>query len=133
MAFDVAIETASGRQFMDFHAAQNLCENSGLMFAQPLCEGSLSECLDFPVEFETTLPARLGLPPPAPRAGAAQAGKVSLRGLFKRKIAAFSEKRYQNGDWKRGRSGGAGCAGGGGALTLEELARLEIGALVTEQ
>merc|ERR1719401_344116 len=103
MAFDVAIETASGRQFMDFHAAQNLCENSGLMFAQPLCEGSLSECLDFPIEFETTLPARLGLPPlapgaeggaeggdrnvaegvvvrpahepPAPRAGAAQAGK----------------------------------------------------------
>mmetsp|Transcript_61498 Transcript_61498/g.170520 ORF Transcript_61498/g.170520 Transcript_61498/m.170520 type:complete len:418 (-) Transcript_61498:52-1305(-) len=160
MGFDVAVETGLGRCFLDFDAARAHCEGCGLLFAEPLFRGSLSECLDFPIEFETTVPARLGLPAlpssaatgrnvaegvvvrpcreprgagggaGAPAVPAARAGKESARGLFKRKIEAFSEKRYQNDDWRRGKAGGAGAAP---ALSEEDLALIEIQAAVTEQ
>jgi Rnl2 family RNA ligase len=153
MAFDVACETAVAREFLRYDLARQVCEESDLLFAAPLFKGTLAECLDFPIEYETTIPARLGLPPLpscnnssernlaegvvvrpvqeplARRANGLRAGKESVRGLFKRKIAAFSEKRYQNDDWKNSK------AGGGGAATAndEELAGLEIAACVTEQ
>jgi len=56
-------------------------------------------------------------------------GKVSLRGLFKRKIPQFSEKRYQNGDWKAGKTGGGGRV----VIDEEQLAGIEIAASATEQ
>merc|ERR1719203_152209 len=57
MAFDVAVERRRcSRMFLDFGRAQELCEACGLMFAQPLITGSLAECLDYPIEFVTTLP-----------------------------------------------------------------------------
>lgn len=159
MAFDLAVEEeepgGSGvvqRYYLNFDTAREACESVGLLFAQPLAEGSLAECLDYPVEFVTTLPARLGLPPlPAgaepnlaegvvvrPRreplqsrsGGSGGRGKESLRGLFKRKIPTFSESRYQHDDWKRGKAGGGGF---GLPVSEEELARMEITALVTEQ
>jgi len=153
MAFDVAIETGCGRLFLDFGLAKLLCESCGLLFAQPLFQGTLSECLDFPVEFDTTLPARLGLPPlpqnadcernlaegvvvrpsrepVARRHGSVQHAKESVRGLFKQKIPAFSEKRYQNDAWKKGKAGGAG---GAPNIGDEELVLMEVTALVTEQ
>jgi len=153
MAFDVACETAVAREFLNYDLAREVCEECDVQFAAPLFRGSLAECLDFPIEYETTIPVRLGLPPlsacnntsernlaegvvvrplmepPARCTTGLRAGKESLRGLFKRKIAAFSEKRYQNDDWKKGK------AGGGGTVTTneEELAALEIAACVTEQ
>merc|ERR1740121_1703043 len=152
MAFDVAVETArDGRSFLDFGRAKELCEGCGFLFAQPLCTGTLSECLEYPFEFETTLPALLGLPSLPPGAGggeknlaegvvvrpcrepapsAGRSSKDSGRGLFKRKIEAFSEKRYQNDDWKKGKKGGAGQAP---PVPAEELALMEVAALVTEQ
>lgn len=153
MAFDVAIETGHGRLFLDFGLAKMLCEACGLLFAQPLFQGTLGECLDFPVEFETTLPARLGMPPLpcgasceqnlaegvvvrpskeplSSRHGSLQRAKDSVRGLFKRKIPAFSEKRYQNDTWKKGKAGGVG---GAPNIGDEELALMEVTALVTEQ
>jgi len=153
MAFDVAVEAHDGgRTFLDFAAARDLCVSAGLMFAQPLCTGSLSECLDYPIEFTSTIPGLLGLPalPPADEKNLAEGvvvrpfreppkrqsssssktGKESGRGLFKRKIEAFSEKRYQNDDWKKGKAGGGGQAP---VMSSEDLASLEVAALVTEQ
>jgi len=155
MAFDVVVVDAAGaRSYLDYGVARELCKSVGLHFAEPLCEGTLSECLDFEIEFETRVPARLGFPPLPPGAGgcprnlaegvvlrpaiepparlgaSARAGKESTRGLFKRKIPEFSEKRYQNDDWKKGKAGGGGRAP---AVAAEELVRLEVTALVTEQ
>merc|ERR1719265_736194 len=57
--------------------------------------------------------------------------KVSGRGLFKRKIEAFSEKKYQNNEFKKGRSGGAGRSNG--AANSQEVVSYEVAACVTEQ
>merc|ERR1712060_1002264 len=72
----------------------------------------------------------MGTEPPTCLASSARAGKESTRGLFKRKIAQFSEKRYQNDEWKKGKAGGGGRAP---QLAAEELTRVEMMALVTEQ
>jgi len=151
MAFDVALETETGRTYIGFDLARDTCLGCGLLFAEPLLRGSLAECLDFNIEFESTIPARLGLPPllagaeknlaegvvVRPRTEPAnvstlkvRSGKESLRGLFKRKIPQFSEKRYQNDDWKKGKVGGGGRAP---SISDEELIAIEVAALVNEQ
>jgi len=152
MAFDVAVEPENGqRAYIDYAAARKACESCGFLFASPLFEGTLSECVDFPNQFETTVPSRLGLPHLAtsedgmqnlaegvvvrpckePRSRCSGAGrKESGRGLFKRKIPQFSEKRYQNEDFKKGRAGHCGVAP---AISDVESARYEIMACVNEQ
>lgn len=152
MAFDVAVDIATQRSYLDFGDAQGICTRCGILFVQSLRVGTLAECLDFEIEFNTTIPERLGYPPllsgasespdnlaegvvirpqhephQPPRAGAGR--KESARGLFKRKIASFSEKRYQNDDWKKGKAGGGGVAP---VITDEESSRYEIMANVTE-
>jgi Rnl2 family RNA ligase len=153
MGFDVAYESVGSRTFLNYDSARDVCERCGLLFAAPLFRGSLSECLDYPIEYDTTIPARLGLPPlSADAAGngrnlaegvvirpqaeptarctsGVRIGKESARGLFKRKIAAFSEKRFQNDDWKRSKGGGGGTV----TVTEEGLVGLEMAACITEQ
>jgi len=151
MAFDVAVERAGQRVYMDLDQARNVCCHGGLLFARPLLEGTLAECLDFGVEFETTVPEQLGYPSlpsasgaprnlaegvvirpqkePAKRLGAAAGRKESARGLFKVKIEAFSEKRYQNDNWKKGKAGGSGMAP---SITDAEECRYEVLASITE-
>lgn len=142
--FDVAVEELSteglSRRYLDFNVAREVCLSAGLEFVEPLFQGTLAECLEIPYEFETTVPARLGLPPLPPGSDVNLAEGVvirpakeprqpqtttvnfkdSLRGLFKRKPAAFSERQYQNDDGKAGGS-------------QEDLAWIEISALITEQ
>lgn len=154
MAFDVVVEAAQSRVYQHFDVARQACEASGLLFSQPLMRGTLAECLEFEIEFETTLPSRLGLPTlpagaggcasnlaegvvarprmePAGNAAQTSSGKESLRGLFKRKIKAFSEKQYQNNDWKKGKAGGGGYANS--TFSEEDLTGIEVCASVTEQ
>lgn len=152
MAFDVAVEVAGGqRHFLDFFDARDVCEQADLLFAAPLCQGTLAECCDYDNRFQSTLPARLGLPPLPPGAGGAEqnlaegvvvrprqepacfcraGGRDAGRGLFKRKIEEFSERRFQNDSWRKGKAGGTGTAP---ALGAEDVVRWEIEALVTEQ
>jgi Rnl2 family RNA ligase len=151
MAFDVVVETHSGRRYLPFDTAADLCARCGFMFAEALFRGTLAECLKFEIEFETKIPGRLRLPPlpsgashernlaegcvvrpteelPVQIAGI-RVGKESMRGLFKRKIPQFSEKRYQNDDWKKGKAGEEVHYG----MTPEELVCIEVAASVTEQ
>eukprot|EP00746_Dinoflagellata_sp_MGD_P005688 gnl/MRDRNA2_/MRDRNA2_111019_c0_seq1.p1 gnl/MRDRNA2_/MRDRNA2_111019_c0~~gnl/MRDRNA2_/MRDRNA2_111019_c0_seq1.p1 ORF type:complete len:606 (-),score=118.99 gnl/MRDRNA2_/MRDRNA2_111019_c0_seq1:150-1967(-) len=152
-AFDVATDVAGNRRFLSFAIAREACETCGLPFAAPLLEGTLSECLEYPVEFETTIPSRLGIPQiaaandgtqnlaegvvirplhePPQGAIAKGCGKVSSRGLFKRKIPAFSEKKYQNNGWREGKAGGTWKSAS--ADMKEDLVRYEMEACVTEQ
>eukprot|EP00427_Karlodinium_veneficum_P052924 CAMPEP_0169371354 /NCGR_PEP_ID=MMETSP1017-20121227/35848_1 /TAXON_ID=342587 /ORGANISM="Karlodinium micrum, Strain CCMP2283" /LENGTH=353 /DNA_ID=CAMNT_0009469837 /DNA_START=54 /DNA_END=1114 /DNA_ORIENTATION=+ len=131
--------------------AADVCRESGFMFAETLFRGTLAECSDFEIEFETTIPCRLRLPPlplgasgernlaegcvvrpvgePPSHLEGVRAGKESTRGLFKRKIAQFSEKRYQNEDWKKGKAGAEVHY----SMPVEELVSIEVVASVTEQ
>eukprot|EP00928_Gymnodinium_smaydae_P022726 TRINITY_DN18992_c0_g1_i1.p1 TRINITY_DN18992_c0_g1~~TRINITY_DN18992_c0_g1_i1.p1 ORF type:complete len:384 (-),score=54.50 TRINITY_DN18992_c0_g1_i1:272-1423(-) len=154
MGFDVAVDIPGrARYFLDFHVAREACEACDLLFVEPLFEGSLADCVEFQNEFETTVPARLGLPPlstdvdgehlpnlaegvvvrpltePACR-HMTRASRESARGLFKRKIEAFSEKRYQNDSWKKGKAGGACSAP---TDSIVETARYEILACINDQ
>jgi Rnl2 family RNA ligase len=152
MAFDVAVESGDGaRKFLNFFDAKALCEEADLLFAAPLCKGTLAECLDFEYTFETTIPSRLGLPPLPPGAGGAEqnlaegvvvrpqaepasvsraGGRDAGRGLFKRKIEQFSERRFQNDQWRRGKEGGTGKAP---VVGIEELVRWAMQSLVVPQ
>lgn len=127
LAFDLAITSSDGgRVFADFDAAKTWCEAAGLAFVEPLLRGSLSACLARPVEFSSTIASRLGWPqlegnanlaeglvvrPARERKRRAGAGGAAFsergeRGIFKRKIASFSEKQYDNPDWRAARGGG---------------------------
>ena len=156
VGFDVALGTSEddGRaplRFLDFDVASAAAAAAGLQFAAPLCRGTLARCLDHPVKFKSTLPATLGLPPlddnwaegvvirpvrePVMGVSPAEGG----RRLFKRKIAEFSEKQYQNDAWRDARFGkvGSGGAAGGGAVAIpwaetENALRYELLAAVSE-
>jgi len=151
MAFDVVVETQGSRRYLPFDMAADVCRETGFMFAETLFRGTLAECSDFEIEFETTIPCRLRLPPlplgasgernlaegcvvrpvgePPSHLEGVRAGKESTRGLFKRKITQFSEKRYQNEDWKKGKAGAEVHY----SMPVEELVSIEVVASVTEQ
>lgn len=114
-AFDLALHGPEGRRFLDLPELQARCAEAGLLAVETLAEGRLEEALATPLPFESTLPARLGLPPlDAPnlaegvvvrptRELVLQGRKGPLRPLIKRKIAAFAEApEYHAGQaWSR--------------------------------
>lgn len=119
LPFDIAVvfsekDSIETRHFLDFADATALCKSAGLPFSTPLYSGTLAECLDYPIEFETTIPKIHGLPSLGSENVAegvvirpAHEPKTrKCRGLFKRKIAAFSEKKYSNPTFAAARSGG---------------------------
>jgi hypothetical protein len=104
-AFDVGVigEGEQERVYLDQDEAARLCEAAGIPFARPLFRGSYGDAFAFPLGFETTLPARLGLPSLGPsnkaegvvlkpeRAIVVPRRGGVLRPVIKRKIAEFSE------------------------------------------
>ena len=40
-----------------------LFEETGLFYAKPIFKGSMNDAVNFPVGFESHIPAQLGLPP----------------------------------------------------------------------
>lgn len=104
-AFDLAVqrEGATAREFLDFDAALELLRGRGFFVAEPLLVGTLREALDYPLGFDSTIPARLGLPAlaePNPAEGVVLKpvkaftigeGEGQARPILKRKIAAFAE------------------------------------------
>jgi hypothetical protein len=51
------------RTYLDFEEAQKLFETAGIFCVQPLFVGTYEKCLDFNIQFQSTIPKRLGLPP----------------------------------------------------------------------
>jgi len=138
VVFDVRVlHNGDCSRFLDFDQARQLSEAAGFLFSAPLARGSLSVCLDFPVEYQSRLAARLGLPPLSGDnlaegvvvRSAVEAGgqKPGQRAMFKRKIAAFSEKQYSNPAWRAAAAGGAS-----GRAEGRELLRYELLACVSE-
>lgn len=149
VGFDVRVTARpagerAGARFLDFAEARRLAEAAGFLFAAPMASGSLAHCLDFGFRFDSTLPARLGLPPlPGPNLaegvvlraamevapGVSCGGRGGGRAMFKRKIAEFGESQYANNGWRVARAGGTGTR----QLPPAELLRYELLAAVTEQ
>ena len=50
-------------EFLDFKDTMELFEETGLFYAKPIFRGSMNDTLNFPNEFESQIPAQLGLPP----------------------------------------------------------------------
>ena len=58
-AFDILI---NNEKFLDVDTASKYFDKAGLLHAKSLFRGSLDECLQYPNDFESTIPAELGLP-----------------------------------------------------------------------
>lgn len=139
MAFDVAVHSSNGAMFfLDFNDAKDLTETAGFLHVQPLLVGSFREAIAYPFEFESTIPARLNMPPLPPGAAPNLAEGVVIKQLhetpgtrrvLKQKIDAFSEKRF-NAAQKPNATRAAGTEGQSGAL---QVFKWEALANVTEQ
>eukprot|EP00326_Haptolina_ericina_P019102 CAMPEP_0181203670 /NCGR_PEP_ID=MMETSP1096-20121128/19519_1 /TAXON_ID=156174 ORGANISM="Chrysochromulina ericina, Strain CCMP281" /NCGR_SAMPLE_ID=MMETSP1096 /ASSEMBLY_ACC=CAM_ASM_000453 /LENGTH=352 /DNA_ID=CAMNT_0023294305 /DNA_START=41 /DNA_END=1099 /DNA_ORIENTATION=- len=147
VVFDIATAGpgAAERRFLDFDLACAVAESAGFLFVQTVARGTLQECLDAPVRFDSRLSARLGLPSlPTPNwaegvviraVHEAQPGgskKGGSRALFKRKIEEFGETQYKENGWCGNKVGGTA----GAALPLadsSELVRYEMQASITRQ
>jgi Rnl2 family RNA ligase len=109
-AFDLAIETdalPTPRTYVDYDIALSICEEAGILCAAPLFIGGYQEALAYPLGFDSTIPARLGLPP-LPGANKAEGvvikplktllvetKKGAIRPVLKKKIPEFAEdKRF---------------------------------------
>lgn len=57
-AFD--IYTKEG--FLEVFKRNDILRRNGILYAEPLLTGTLKECLDFDIKFETRLPEKFGLP-----------------------------------------------------------------------
>lgn len=119
--------------YADFGPARAACEGAGFMFVAPLCTGTLAECLEFGERFDSTIPARLGLPAiPGPNLAEGVVIKAvktggAQRAIFKVKIPEFSERvEYQNNDWRASKGGSSGYD------AAQQLLLCEMLALVTE-
>ena len=139
-AFDVAVLREGGRVYLDQDVARQVCEDAGVRFARPLFRGSYEDAYAFPLGFETTIPAQLGLPSlgasnraegvvlkPA-RAIVVPRREGVIRPAVKRKIAAFAEDErfHQAEKWAEPR--GAGDASASALAWLQQ----EASALVNE-
>jgi len=138
-AFDLAVLRDGAREYVDHDEAARLFEEAGLFHARPLLRGTYEDAMAFPLGFESTIPAALGLPP-LPVANKAEgvvlkparAARVprragSIRPVVKRKIPEFAEDaRYHAAEkWP------ARPAPSAGAPALEML-KYEVSALATD-
>jgi len=58
-AFDIKIDN----QYLNYDKAVEVFKATNMIYAEILCRGTLDECLQYPNEYQTTLPEKFGLPP----------------------------------------------------------------------
>ncbi len=93
--------------YLDYDLCMSLFKSCELLYAEPLVTGTLQDMLDYPLGWDSTLPAKLGLPPlPANVKNSAEGIVVKpmkntmvetksgpMRVILKRKIEGFQETR----------------------------------------
>lgn len=115
IAYDIALEVKGkgkaerdgGRgiqttdRYLNFQDFREVCELSGLPFLDALFLGLFAECVGFNIEFLSTVPAKLGLPPLPDNLAEGVVIKAceeredgGMRRIMKSKIARFGEKSY---------------------------------------
>ena len=104
-AFDVGVqkEGLPGRIYLEQEEARKACMEAKIPFVRPLFRGSYEDAFAYPIGFETTLPALLGLPSLGPtnkaegvvlkpaRALLIPRREALIRPVVKRKIDSFAE------------------------------------------
>ncbi|MBD2181507.1 RNA ligase [Planktothrix sp. FACHB-1355] len=143
-AFDIAVGefgNPSARNYMDYHKAIKICDRVGMMCAQPLFVGKYESAITYNIEFDSTIPALLGLPKLRSQNKAEgvvikpiqsiylQTPKGIIRPILKRKIAEFAEdsRFHQARKWNHQIN-----ATTNQTLSLETELEQEILALITE-
>eukprot|EP01119_Soliformovum_irregulare_P015563 TRINITY_DN4389_c0_g1_i2.p1 TRINITY_DN4389_c0_g1~~TRINITY_DN4389_c0_g1_i2.p1 ORF type:complete len:273 (-),score=64.08 TRINITY_DN4389_c0_g1_i2:29-847(-) len=105
-AFDITTSTgpASSRTYLPYTRCLELFTTVGLFHAAILFSGSYEDCLKYPIRFESTIPARLGLPKLATSNVAegvviksdvpvfVDTPKGPVRAIVKKKIPDFAEE-----------------------------------------
>lgn len=61
-AFDVRVDTAEDERYLDVDSRNTVLDATGFFCAEVLFRGTFDEALAYKNEYESTLPARLGLP-----------------------------------------------------------------------
>ncbi len=105
LAFDVGVVEDGELRLLDYETATGALERAGLPFARPLFVGKYDAACTVSNEFQTTIPALLGLPP----IGGNRAEGIVLkpyrdatfRPSVKKKIEAFAEVRFHAADRSR--------------------------------
>ncbi len=106
--FDIAIEGAQERRYLDFEQTRSVLLGAGVPCITPLRVGTYEQATDFPIRFDSTIPATLGLPPLPSGSNLAEGIVVRplreivvvgqsgpIRPLLKQKIPEFAEdKRF---------------------------------------
>ncbi len=107
-AFDIAVGSGEARRYLDWERARAFLVAAGVPCVAPLRIGTYEQATDYPIRFDSTIPATLGLPPlpagsnlaegvvvrPVREIAVAGAGGV-IRPLLKIKIVEFAEdKRF---------------------------------------
>ncbi|BAY08940.1 RNA ligase family protein [Calothrix sp. NIES-2098] len=105
-AFDIVgwySETTATRYYLDYEILLKLCQHVGMMAATPLFIGKYHDAMAYNIEFESTIPAILGLPklPCMNKAEGVvikplhsiyiEKGKEKIRPIIKKKIPEFAE------------------------------------------
>ena len=119
-AFDIAIcteETSDNKIYLDYDRALEIFQEVGIFHARPLFVGKFNNACSYPIEFDSTIPAELGLPALSqnPAEGVTikplksiyvETKKGKVRPIIKKKIAAFTEDRrfHQAKKWPDERS-----------------------------
>lgn len=62
-AFDIAIEQADHRFYLDYEKAIQYFESANLFYAKPLLIGSFNQALNYSIDFQSVIPKQFGLPP----------------------------------------------------------------------
>jgi Rnl2 family RNA ligase len=102
-AFDIATCVDDCFEYLDYSTAIALFEQSSLFYSKPLFVGKMQEAMNYPIEFTTTIPTLLSLPPldvsnmaegvviKPMRSLKYQTAKGVIRPILKMKTKAFSE------------------------------------------
>jgi Rnl2 family RNA ligase len=61
-AFSLVVVNKENKKWYDYHTRTKLFKEAGVPYCKPLCIGTFQECIDYPNEFETTIPKEFGLP-----------------------------------------------------------------------
>jgi Rnl2 family RNA ligase len=107
-AFDVAVDNGKSRRYIDWGSARSILARADVPHLAPLRIGTFEQATDYPIRFDSTIPAALGLPPLPVRSNLAEGvvirpmreivlhgGGSIIRPLLKVKIPEFAEdKRF---------------------------------------
>eukprot|EP01124_Arcella_intermedia_P018786 TRINITY_DN25923_c0_g1_i1.p1 TRINITY_DN25923_c0_g1~~TRINITY_DN25923_c0_g1_i1.p1 ORF type:complete len:361 (+),score=99.29 TRINITY_DN25923_c0_g1_i1:65-1147(+) len=117
-AFDILVEEMENgspkKYFLDFSYVMSLFKEVGLFYAEPLFIGKYEKCIQFDLNFDSTIPSKLGLPPLSQNNQAegivikplkeilVMQKKGPTRAIVKKKVPQFSEdsKFHQAEKWE---------------------------------